>query len=140
MGILSKNSLNLIFIRKNLCYLKSHVKLELELKGKFMKSIRCFSLLIMTSILMSFSPNSLNYSLPTETKTYISADKIHFIDNQIYLYINEEFVPVSRINCDEGGIFIENSTYGGPVLTWECPKCGTKNFRYPCANCGYPQK
>lgn len=74
----------------------------------------------------------------TEDKLYIQPNSIYFSQNQIYVRIAEDLIPIQQLSCDNNGVFIliqDIQAGRGRQETWICLKCGYENY-VGINNCG----
>lgn len=102
-----------------------------------MKKITAFLTCAALSITM-FAWSTQEYSNPTHStepeKIYITADHLHFHNNDIFVLHNDAWIQFSAVNSDEKGLFIVSKQRSPD--TWYCSVCRT----YHNADDKCPQK
>ena len=68
-------------------------------------------------------------------KMYVKSRDITILNDQIFVFINEQWTPVSGLFSDEYGLYLTKR-----VGLWFCKACHWHNGDVPnCANCGKPR-
>jgi len=67
-------------------------------------------------------------------KVYIDSQNIQIVDNNIVVYLHNNWVAVNGIHSDSRGLYIRPDSALG---FWVCPYCHTLNppWRIICSNC-----
>lgn len=91
--------------------------------------MRCIFMFFMALSSLAFSNNA--------EKTYVRPDQISVAENQIFIHIDHQWVPITSLHADTGGIYTTDNIRD--IFHWICPKCGYENglFDKRCQNCGY---
>jgi hypothetical protein len=76
-----------------------------------------------------------------EGKVYISPSNIYLSENQIYIRIGGELIPIQYLCCDDFGVYVSTEEIQrgqGRHGIWTCPKCGYENYDgiNNCGQCG----
>lgn len=68
-----------------------------------------------------------------DNRIYIKSEAILLAKNQMYLVVDQIFIPLSDLHCDETGYFLCAEGY----FYWTCCKCNWKNSYtvFTCQNC-----
>ncbi len=73
--------------------------------------------------------------IDVKSKIYVQPKDITFKDNEIYVFLNQNWVKTNTVYTDAQGLFVDSSKIG-----WTCSYCGWYNTDniYVCENprCG----
>lgn len=69
-------------------------------------------------------------------KIYLNPGQIVVSENNIYLELDNQWVPVKAVLVDKRGVYTKPC-----FLAWDCSSCGWPNNSRAlvCANCGHPR-
>lgn len=87
----------------------------------FLISVNFYSALSASESAINNERCSLNDHF-TEGKHYIDPSNICIINHQLFLHLNEEFIPLTSITSDRHGIFIAYDPWHDD--DWKCVICG----------------
>jgi hypothetical protein len=87
---------------------------------------------ILFSLLCALTP--LFGEAKTEDKTYLNASQIALQENQIFVFINNQWQSAEALFSDANGIYLLGRKW---YETWECGVCGAMNPPHPfvCWRC-----
>jgi hypothetical protein len=74
-------------------------------------------------------------------KIYITPDQLHFTNDSIYIYVQDETVFIQQLSCDENGIYCltehldtitDKCTNGHKIWCLECWGCPVRYCKFRC--------
>jgi hypothetical protein len=91
--------------------------------------MKLMSLLLLSSFVSLFGHDR------TEDKIYLKENEIAIQNNQLHVFIENQWLPTQSLLSDANGIYVLGGKWYEP---WTCGHCGFTNppLRLVCGNCG----